>query len=168
MILYCCCTIFIIQFQFLHSIPFSVIFSLLCAVTTFTSNPFAFDKFKDISVALTVHLQDEGVTLEPGGVGPLPYEHPTILHLLNSINKGLLTPELFVSLFEQQLTGPGSTTIFYDACVVVGVVDWRPEMVLTLGNIGNAGRLGTLNSSSGPPSSAITNQWTRRISTLKI
>lgn len=123
-------------------------------VTTFTSNPFAFDKFKDIGVALTVHLQEDGVILEPGSVGILPYDHPTILHLLNSINKGQLTAELFVSLFEQQLAA--NSSIFYDGCVVVGVVDWRPEMVLTLGNVGSTGRLNAT-------TSHLSHQWTRRI-----
>ena len=121
-------------------------------VSTFTTNPFAFDKFKDITTAFTVHLHDDGVILDPGSVGPLPYSHPTTLHLLNSINSGTLPAELFVSLLEQSnLT---HQQLFYDGCVVVGVVEWREGMRLTIGNV----------NSGGSVARQINVQWARRVS----
>jgi hypothetical protein len=90
--------------------------------------------------------------LDPGSVGPLPYNHPTTLHLLNSINTGLLPAELFVTLLEQAHFQ--QLALFYDGCVVVGVVEWRKGMVLTIGNVGN--------SVVSRQSNAV--QWTRRVS----
>lgn len=120
-------------------------------VSTFTTNPFAFDKFKDITTAFTVHLHADGVILDPGSVGPLPYSHPTILHLLNSINSGTLPVELFITLLEQSCLN--QQQLFYDGCVMVGVVEWREGMTLTIGNV-----------TSGSVSRQINVQWTRRVS----
>lgn len=136
-------------------------YNLICLVTTtsFTTNPFAFDKFKDISPALTVHLHEDGVILEPGGVGLLSYSHPTILSLLNSINNCTLPPELFIALFE--LTHSHSSTgqsIFYDSCVVVGIADWRTEMTLTIG-----GNLGSARPVSNFSITTNNSQWARRV-----
>lgn len=74
------------------------------------------------------------------------------MHLLSAINTGTLPAELFLTLLEhshyQQLA------LFYDGCVVVGVVEWRKGMVLTIGNVvGN-------NSITRQPGAAV--QWTRR------
>ena len=121
-------------------------------MSTFTTNPFAFDKFKDITTAFTVHLHDDGVILDPGAVGPLPYTHPTTLHLLNAINCGILPVELFVTLLEQSCLT--QQQLFYDGCVVVGVVEWREGMTLTIGNV----------TSGGSVSRPINVQWTRRVS----
>ena len=114
------------------------------------TNPFAFDKFKDITTAFTVQLHDDGVILDPGFVGPLPYSHPTVLHLLNSINTGSLPVELFLTLLEQSVLT--QQQLFYDGCVVVGVVEWRDGMTLTIGNL----------ASGGNTSRQINGQWTRR------
>lgn len=132
-------------------------------MSTFTTNPFAFDKFKDIVTAFTVHLHVDGVILDPGAVGPLPYSHPTILHLLNSINTGTLPLELFLTLLEQSQHMTQQQSLFYDGCVVVGVVEWRPGMTLTIGNVVSGGSGAT----QRPLSSALNNhsvQWTRRVS----
>ena len=123
-------------------------------MSTFTTNPFAFDKFKDITTAVTIHLHPDGIILDPGSVGPLPYYHPTVLHLLNSINTGTLPLELFMTLLEQsQLT---HQQLFYDGCVVVGVVEWRPDMALTIGNV-TSGATRQVNNHHAL-------QWTRRVS----
>lgn len=121
-------------------------------MTNFTTNPFAFDKFKDITTAFTVHLHEEGVLLDPGSIGPFPYSHPLILQLLNAINSGTLPLELFLTLFEQSQALPPQQQLFYDSCVVAGVVEWRKGMTLTIGNVGTSATRQHMNI-----------QWTRRI-----
>lgn len=121
-------------------------------VTTFTTNPFAFDKFKDITTTFTVHLHEDGVLLDPGSIGPFPYSHPLILQLLNAINSGTLPLELFITLFEQSQALPPQQQLFYDGCVVVGVVEWREGLTLTIGNVGTSATRQHMNI-----------QWTRRI-----
>jgi hypothetical protein len=91
--------------------------------------------------------------LDPGSIGPFPYFHPVILQLLSAINTGSLPLELFITLFEQSQALPPQQQLFYDGCVVVGVVEWREGMTLTIGNV----------SSSGTRQHAMTAQWTRRI-----
>lgn len=129
-------------------------------MSTFTTNPFAFDKFKDITTAFTIHLHPDGVILDPGSIGPLPYSHPLTLNLLNSVNTGTLPLELFLTLLEQSHLS--QQQLFYDGCVVVGVVEWRPGMTLTIGNVSSGG---------SRPITSINNhavQWTRRVSSNKV
>lgn len=121
-------------------------------MTSFTTNPFAFDKFKDITTAFTVHLHDDGVLLDPGAIGPFPYTHPLILQLLDAINNGVLPLELFITLFEQSFALPPQQQLFYDGCVVVGVVEWRDDKILTIGNVVSSTARQHLNV-----------QWTRRV-----
>ena len=94
--------------------------------------------------------------MDPGSIGPFPYTHPLILQLLNSINTGVIPLELFITLFEQSYALPPQQQLFYDGCVVVGVVEWREGMTLTIGNVGTSGTRQHMNV-----------QWTRRINSTK-
>ena len=129
-------------------------------LVTFTSNPFAFDKFKDIATAFTVNLYDDGVVLDPGSVGLLSYAHPTIKQLISDINTGSLSVELFLTLLEhQQQASPNSTLkngFFYDGCVLVTVIDWRPAFILSIGS--------NSSSSAAAATAAASQPWSRRTS----
>ncbi len=106
-------------------------------------------------------MYDDGAVIDPGNVGLLSYAHPIVQQVINDINTGTLSVQLFLTLLEQQeglllqQSSANKTGFFYDGCVVVAVVDWRQNFILSIGS----------NSSSTAASANAAGQpWIRRTS----
>ena len=95
------------------------------STTTSTSYLWAMDKFRDCVPSLVIVVQKsisgeggESVMLEPGKIGPLPMEHPTVRMLIRAVDSKRMTAELMTVMRSHGVS-------LYDGGAIVGVVDYR-------------------------------------------